>query len=108
MEHKEIDSVSSIMSDLQTLTNTLESIIIKNNLPLPSLGADGPADYATSIGDDNEAYTNTRYKIVDAARKLITLALGPRQTLLRSGFSVRILLSLKKKQTWTDKCTAPR
>jgi hypothetical protein len=108
MENKELNTVSSIMSDLQTLTNTLESIIAKNNLPLPSLDADGPTDYPTLIGDDNDTCTNTRYKIVDSARKLITLALGPRQTLLRSGFSVSILLSLRRNQTWTDNSTAAR
>jgi hypothetical protein len=103
MDSTEVTSISFIMNELQTLTAAFKSLLLKNNLPQPSLGTDGPADYPTSIGDDTKAFTNTRYKIVDAARQLITLALGPRESLLRSGFSVRILLIPTRIQQLTDK-----
>jgi hypothetical protein len=96
IENTEVTSITLIMEELETLTAAFESMILKNDLPQPSLGTDGPPDYPTSIGEDTEAFTNTRYKIVDAARKLITLALGPRETILRTGFSVRTLQFLQE------------
>ena len=90
MEDNQPCSLSSLACELQRLTNALESIMAKNGLPFPSLEMDGPAEHPTFTGGNNDEFARTRYQIVDAARKLTTLALGPREALMRLTFSVRI------------------
>jgi len=75
MEHNELSSISSLSSELRRLADVLESILATNNLPPATLDLDGPAEYPRWIGDDSDTLSKTRYQIVDAARKITTLAL---------------------------------
>jgi len=82
MEQAQVDSISSLASELQRLAAVLESP------PLLDNGGTSPASIP-SLENGGEAITRTRYQITDTARKLVRLALGPREALLRFSFNVR-------------------
>jgi hypothetical protein len=82
MDRSQVDSVSALSSELQRIAVTLES--------LPTLDGNGSPPRPTSAYEkDSENITLMKYQITDTARKLIQVALGPREALLRFSFNVR-------------------
>ncbi|KAJ5605514.1 S-adenosyl-L-methionine-dependent methyltransferase [Penicillium lagena] len=82
----EKDSLHSLATELHELTATLESTLAQNDHPRPSLGVDGPSDYPF-MDSDHANFAQMRYDIVDKARKVASLALGPRESMLHLAFS---------------------
>lgn len=82
--------LSGLATKILDLTKHLDHLILANNLPKISLDIDGPSEYPTNVPGNTNEFSTVRYKIVDAARDLINLVLGPKEALFQLSFSVRI------------------
>ncbi|KAH8593604.1 O-methyltransferase-domain-containing protein [Bisporella sp. PMI_857] len=94
MDLKQATAISSVVEELRELTNSLTSILGDNSIGAALPSYDQSSDLKNSSPASEDKLTKTRFQIADAARKLTSLALGSRESLLRSTFSHHDSLSL--------------
>ncbi|KAH8809288.1 S-adenosyl-L-methionine-dependent methyltransferase [Xylogone sp. PMI_703] len=86
MESSQNSPLSGLATKILDLTRELDHLILTNNLPKRSLDVNGPSEYPAKLSNGSEL-SRVRYEIVDVARNLINLALGPKEALFQLSFS---------------------